>query len=263
MQYFNARSFKSLCLKALCSLALIATVQSSWAASSSVLEAEIAGLKQQFAGTPRDVSRAVHSLEWTGISNPELFDDIATRLEAGYGGTSKYALELNSWLVKSLALSGNEKYLPLMNTIAARKDIKKLNRHTINSLENFAKFQRWNPIIAANNETAKTPQELNRLRTLNMLNADDGELMERGAKIISRQYMQEKELIDTINSVLLANYQTTDSDKKQAVEWMSKILGESGKHEYKTTLDKIAGDSSASRKIRNDAAKYSAILGKS
>lgn len=251
-----------LCAKALCSIALLAAVQSSWAASSNALDAEIAGLKQQFTGTPRDVSSATHRLEWTGISSPELFDDIAKRLEAGYTDNTQYSTELNSWLVKSLALSGNEKYLPLINTIATHKDSKKLSKHTATALANFAKFQRWNPIIAANNDTAKTQQDLDRIRTLNMLNSNDGELMEAGTKITARHYIKEEDFIGKVHSLLLTNYQTTDRDKIQAVEWMCRALGESGNSEYKATLDKIAADSSAGKSVRKYAAKYSAILGK-
>lgn len=254
--------FKTLCVKTLCGLALLAAAHSSLAASSSVLDAEISALKQEFTGTPKDVSSAAHKLEWTGITDPELFDGIAKRLEAGYTENTEFATELNSWLVKALAKSGDTKYQPLMNTIAARKDIKKLNKHTNTALTNLPKFQRWNPIISANNHTAKTKQELDRLRASNMLNSNEGELMETGTKIIARQYANDKDLVAAIHTRLLDNYQSADPTKLDALEWMCRALGESGNSEYKATLDKIADDSQTNKGVRKYAAKYSAILSK-
>lgn len=246
---------------ALTSLMLVCSVHTAFAASSPVLDAELKQLKEDFAGDINQIKSAMDRLEWSGISDTGLFDAIAARLQAGYTDSSKIGLESNSWLVKALALSGQDKYRPLLDTIVQAKELKKLTRHTQGALKDLGDFQRWNPVIAANNERAGSPAELKKIRTLNMLHAKDADLSSVGTRRVYHSYTQNVEMVGEVNNLLLSSYASATTDEQiDALAWMCRTLGESGIKQYKPTLERIANDEAANKKLRKYATKYAAVF---
>jgi hypothetical protein len=229
--------------------------------SSAVLSAELSQLQADFAGNVVQVKSGIDKLEWTGISDVALFDKIAERIQTNYKDESELALELNSWLVKALALSGQAKYQTLLNEILSGDAHQKLQKHTATAAKRLPQFQRWNPIISAHTETASSLDELNRARTLNMLNSSDAELASAGTRKIYNKYTRDLAMVGKVNELLLANYKTPASEAQlDTLAWMCRTLGESGFKEFKSTLETIAQDSGAPKKLVKYANKYQAIL---
>lgn len=219
-----------------------------------MLDAELAQFKNDFAGNVNQVKSAVDRLEWTGITDVTLFDPIAERLKSNYLDAAPASMELNSWLVKPLGLSGQEKYQALFAQIMQEIQLKQLYNHTTKAAKRQPEFQRWNAIIAANNSEAKTQDELNRVRLHNMLMSNETVLQGAATEIIHSKYSADLPLLQKIHSVLSASYR--QEDKVPALNWMCRTLGESGIEEFKPTLQTIADDPLAHKKVRAYAKKY-------
>lgn len=236
--------------------------QALHAESSPVLEAELQPLKNAFAGDVAQVRAAIIKLEWTGISHPEIFDVAAERLEANYKAQLPAAIELNSWLAKGLALSGNPKYQPLFDKILAMKTRKrKLRGHVETASQRLAVNQIWNPVIAQNNHLAQSQTELDKLRIKNMLHTSLPDLVSAGTRLVYNRHKTDVELMDEVHGILSAQYKnSTNPEHLDAMAWMCRTLGESGNSKYRGTLEQIAKDNATHKKVRKYAEKYADYL---
>ncbi len=242
-------------------LILVGFLPFAQAQANAVLNEELSQLQADFSGNVVQVKSGIDKLEWTGISDVALFDKIAERIQKNYKDESELALELNSWLVKALALSGQVKYQTLFNEILSGDVHKKLQKHTATAAKRLPEFQRWNPIISAHTDTATSLDELNRKRTLNMLNSSDAELASAGTRKIYNKYTRDLTMVSKVNELLLANYKKPATEEQlDTLAWMCRTLGESGFKEFKSTLEAISQDPSAPKKLVKYAAKYQAIL---
>lgn len=232
------------------------------AATSPVLEAELEGLKSAFAGDVKQIRAAIDKLEWSGISDPSVFDVAAERLKANYTSQSSSALEQNAWLAKGIALSGNPKYQPLFDEILAMRTRKrKLRNYVELASQQLAINQRWNPVIAKDNHLAASQAELDRLRIKNMLDSQVPDLASAGARRIYYQHKTDVELVDTVHKILAAQYKSSSNrEHLDAMAWICRTLGESGNITYKATLEQIAKDNAAHKKVRKYAEKYATYL---
>jgi hypothetical protein len=248
-------------LRILAGLILVSVIPFAQAESKAVLEEELSQLHSDFAGNVAQVKSGIDKLEWTGISDVALFDNIAERIQANYKDNSEVTLELNSWLVKALALSGQAKYQPLLDEILSGSTHPKLKKHTATAAKRLPEFQRWNPIISAQTQTVSSVDQLNRMRILNMLNSSDAELTSAGTRKIYHSYTRDLAMVNKVNDLLLARYKTSASEEQlDALAWMCRTLGESGFKEFKPTLETISKDPSTPKKLVKYAAKYQAIL---
>ncbi len=248
-------------LRMLAGLILVSFMPLVQAESNAVLTEELSQLQADFAGNVVQVKSGIDKLEWTGISDVALFDKIAERIQKNYKDESELALELNSWLVKALALSGQVKYQTLFTEILNGDTHQKLLKHTEKAAKRLPEFQRWNPIISAHTETSSSLDELNRMRTLNMLNSSDAELASAGTRKIYNKYTRDLAMVSKVNELLLANYKKPASEEQlDTLAWMCRTLGESGIKEFKPTLEAISQDPSTPKKLVKYAAKYKAIL---
>jgi hypothetical protein len=99
------------------------------------------------------------------------------------------------------------------------------------------RYQKWNPIIA--NRAAFDPQrgdDANRVMT--MLRSDDLLLKQIGAKRIYFQH-QEDALLEMLAKEVRANYTSTDPRFSDAIAWMLKGLGKSGKPQDIPLLEEV------------------------
>lgn len=232
------------------------------ATASPVLETELQHLKFAFTGNTGRVRAAIEKLEWTGISDPDIFDVAAKRLEANYTSQSSGDVDLNAWLAKGIALSGNPKYQPLFDKILAMKTRKrKLRNYVALASQQLVINQRLNPIIAKDNHLATSQEELDKLRIRNMLESQEPELISAGTRRIYHQYVTEVELTDMVHDKLAAQYKSsTNPEHLDAIAYMCRTLAESGNSKYKPTLELIAKDNAAHKKVRKYAKKYADYL---
>ncbi len=233
----------------------------SWADQKD-LDAEVERYAKVFSGAGFGAKKqALHDLTWAGISDPRVYDPIEAQLLAGYQITDKDKTQVEqlSYLAKGLALSGNSKYKAPLDKVLAETPSKKLKKHVTTGLQRLPDYEKWNPIISANLDQA-APGRLGQARALNMLDSDVPELFRAGAKIVRKYFIDDDEMIAAVNASLLKNYQRNLDNKAQVdgVNHLIRTLGESGKSEYRVTLDNVS--LSSNKKIAKYALKYAGYL---
>lgn len=206
-----------------------------------------------------NVKSIVDSLYWSGITDTRLYDMIEAELKKNYMRDHKVNLEINSWLVKALAASGNRKYLKIMDEISASEAHKKVKKHTANAVKMLGEYARWLPIM--NKGVSGLPvSKRDEARIKNMLGSRDSELIRIGAKRVYHSNIDNKTLLSLVEKNLLENYNKSD-DKTHvdAMAWLIKTLAQSGNLKYKASLAKIVQESN-NNKIRKYAKKYMGYL---
>lgn len=232
------------------------TLSFAFSGFASPLSDQIAGLKNDFTGDLYQVKKAVNQLEWTGIADESLFDQIAQRLESNKADVSKPGAELNAELVTALGLSGLSKYDAVLQQYEQDTSLKKLSKFSHSAREKLIVFSSANPIISKNNESATTTKELDRIRALNMIKSSNARLIERGARVVSENFQQDDELIKAAYDTLVGMYKTAKtSDETDAAAWLCKIVGRSKKPEFTAILTTIAEDKSVASNIVKYAKK--------
>ena len=67
--------------------------------------------------------------------------------------------------------------------------------------------------------------------------------------------------MDEVHKILAAQYKnSTNPEHLDAMAWMCRTLGESGNSKYRGTLEQIAQDNAAHKKVRKYAEKYADYL---
>ena len=207
-------------------------------------------------GSFAEQRKLISTLEWSGISDPKLYDIIAEKLSSRAKQNNREAKEEASWYAKALALSGNEKYRPQLEALASDGASRKLRKHAATALERLDKFVVWNPIISANVMQAPMGQ-LKEARVKNMLAADNAHVLKLGAKRVHHAHASNKELLQLANQRLLKGYQDAGDDSKliDAMAWLIRALAQSGDDHYKPTLEQIA-ETANNKKLKKYAKKH-------
>jgi hypothetical protein len=237
-------------------LFLLASFHSAHAAQSDI-QAELKSYSNVFTqGSFAEQRRAISPLEWSGISDPALYDIISKNLSEKAAQDNKPAREEASWYAKALALSGNEKYRSQLTSVATGADSKKLRKHANKALERLDLYAVWNPIISRGLINAPKG-ELAESRVKNMLRANNAHVIRLGAKRLHQAHSDNKDLVQLANERLLSDYQTTDGDgiKVDAMAWLIKALAKSGDINHKSTLEQIA-ETANNKKLKKYAKKY-------
>lgn len=206
-----------------------------------------------------NIKQIVDDLYWSGITDTRLYDMIQAELKAKYMNDSKVSLEVNSWLVKALAISGNKKYLKTMEQISESDAHKKLKKHTAKAIEMLHDYARWLPVM--NKGISSVPvKQRDQARVKNMLKSSDGEMIRIGAKRVYHNYTSNTALLKQVERSLLANHSKSDERVHvDAMAWLIKTLAESMDSKYKSSLEKVAGEAD-NKKVRKYAEKYAAYL---
>lgn len=224
-------------------------------ASEQSLKSELDSYIAIFSGNNfAEQRKAIEPLGWSGYSTPKLYDLIAEKLQTLKSAESKIDKERASWYAKALALSGNEKYRPLLEDVADNAAAKKLRKHAKIALDRLPTYIAWNPIIRNGLSTTKMPLEEKRIR--NMLAAEDLALFRLGTKRVYHANSGNVELVNLAKSRLMRDYNSVeDKDGIDAMAWAIKLLAQSGDASHVAALDEIVGNAKQ-KKIKKYAKKY-------
>ena len=208
------------------------------------------------SGTQVEQEKAAEALEWAGLSSPKLFDLVeALALKTLPQSTDKVTINFESYLVKALGYSGNEKYRPTIQKIIAEAHDKKLKKYGEQALASLPVYARYNPIIAPKSWPENTHPSINQ-RIVNMVNSDDTELMRLGAKRVHNELNYPPEALAALNAAIERNYKNhLEGERLDAVAWVAKALAGSRQAEYKSTIQKVA-TGSADKKLQSYGKKY-------
>ena len=208
------------------------------------------------SGTQVEQEKAAEALEWAGLSSPKLFDLVEElALKTLPQSNDKVTVNFESYLVKALGYSGNEKYRPSIQKIIAEARDKKLKKYGEQALNQLPAYAKYNPIIAPKPWPENTHPTINQ-RIVNMINSDDTELMRLGAKRVHNESNYSPEALAALNTAIERNYKNhLDDERLDAVAWLAKALAGSRQLEYKGTVEKVS-IGAADKKLASYAKKY-------
>lgn len=240
-------------------LGCLTTVASATYAAGSPYQREIDEYVEIFSGGSFHAhKKAMDKMVWAGISSPRVFDPIANQLESLKNSTEGEKIQAASWYAKWLALSGNKKYRPLLESIAGGEGAhKKLRKHANTALERLDKYAGWNPVISKG-LSAYRGNDLEAQRVKNMLGASDYELLKIGAKRVYHGHSTDDKLISMAASRLGSEWKNIDASNKAQIDtltWLIKVVGVTGGSKYKSLLQDIEANASH-KKVRKYATKY-------
>lgn len=240
-------------------LGLFALTTTVSIASEQALQKELDSYIAVFSGNNfAEQRKAIEPLGWSGYSSPTLYDIVANKLKALKNADSKLDKERASWFAKALALSGNERYRPLLEDVAQNADAKKLRKHAQIALDRLPTYIAWNPIIR--NGLSTTPMPLEERRIRNMLEAEDLALFRLGTKRVYHANSNNAELVAMVKSRLMRDYNSvSDHDGIDAMAWAIKLLAQSGDASHVPALDEIV-ENARQKKVKKYAKKYRAYF---
>lgn len=185
----------------------------------------------------------------SGLTDDRLYAKVAIMLKKGYAaGADHDHVDEMSWLCKALAASGNTKYRPLLEEVAANAPSDKLRRYAEQSeglIEEYAKRSQvlndtggWDKSLSA---------EENRL--LNMLGSDDLKLRRDAAKMIVRRGKTDPKVFDAAADSLtgMAKDIRNESLYIDTMAWLCKALAASGDSKYIAALKEVQAASDNSK----------------
>jgi hypothetical protein len=222
---------------------------------------EVEYFSKYFTDRTQPVPKKVYGeLEFSGISDTQLFDIVEQRFLAESNATTQAGIDHAAWLSKALAYSGQSKYLATLNQVLKTTKDVKLKKYVAESIERSAQFAVWNADI--NRDTANLQgEELYRKRTFNMLRSADSHLVMLGAKRVWFHHPTDSEYIRVASERLLESYNKPNPSVRDidAIGWLCNVLGKSAMPEYRPLLDKVNSESK-NRRIKEYARKNAAEL---
>ncbi|GHA14628.1 hypothetical protein GCM10008090_25540 [Arenicella chitinivorans] len=231
-------------------------------AAKADIDAEVAAYNAAFTGDNFVLQREkMDTLIWAGYTAKAVYGPVADALVTLRHSKDKRDVERASWYAKTLALSGNPEFRPLLTETSKRAKSKKVRKHAKLALVRLAKYQAWNPVIAAGLEFAPAGQ-LEETRVVNMLNASDYELVRMGAKRVYFGHKNDPNLVSLAQQRLSKEWTQVNAGNEaqvDAIAWLIKAMAESGNRDAKPLLNQIARDAKVG-KLRKYAKKYAAYL---
>jgi len=236
--------------------------QASFAGSATATAEEIKLYANELSvGGPSSLRAAESKLKYSGISAPEIFDPGMERLKATYTQDSGADTEINSWLAKTIALSGNRKYAQDFQRIMEADDTpRKLKKFVKVALDRLEYFATLNPQISAGVGGLST-KDAEKQRIKNALQTENGALVKIAAKRLNKNFSSDDVLLKALENKLLGSYAQSFDDKAyvDALAWCARVLADSGRVEFKATLETI-GEKAEEKKLRRYAKKYAEFL---
>jgi hypothetical protein len=163
------------------------------------------------------------------------------------------AIAQTIYFVNGLALSGDEKYKKLIEAELDQKPHRKLKGPYKDTLKSFDQYAKWNPVIAANLESAR---DIHLQRIENMLTSDYPELIAVGAKKVIALYYNDKEFIALSAKRLTDIYATANDDESiEAAALLCEAISKSRMSQYKELLAKVA-ETAKNKKLRKYAESH-------
>ena len=205
-----------------------------------------------------DQMDALNKLQWSGLSDPALFDLLEDKLLKNYAtAKSKQDLDLISWYAKSLGTSGLDVYRDTFRKIIQSKSHKKIRKYAQEGLDNLQKYKRWNPILTDPSLWNEDSTDFSN-RLANMIRSDVWQLRSIAAKrILADNVYDDETLMQILEQAIKKDYGIDYTSKTQilTLAFMCRALAGSGKPEYKATLLEVE-QNAGNKKVRKYARKY-------
>lgn len=248
----------STCLSKLLILLLVAVLSVPAFAYSTNEERIDAYLHILATSGDKAKQKMLQQLQWSGLSDARLFDDIERRLLSKYneGDFDRADIELMNYEVRALGYSGNAAYRETLQTIKNNKKAGKLRNHAKKALLNLDDFIVWNQLVADSDFTVENKTA--EITTYMKMLATDNVFVQRlAARAVYHERVRDGDVLALIASKLKGLYKRDNlsKDGQDAAAWLCKAIGESGVDEYLQLLAKVTAETPYP-KIRKYSSKY-------
>ncbi|WP_417550883.1 hypothetical protein [Methylophaga sp.] len=200
-------------------------------------------LKIMDSGSVEQKEQMLERLQWSGLSDPLLFDrleqDVLAAQETKY--FERDELSVLSYEMRALGYSGNAKYQPTLQLMANKAENSKLKRHASKAKTDLVQFQAiQNKLATVNVTDAGLPAEV--VSYIKLLETNDAYAQRLAARAIFHEQRKEPALLEVTAAKLEAMYMDTNLDKtaQDSAAWMCKALKQAGG--YESLLQKVASD---------------------
>lgn len=199
-------------------------------------------------------------LQWSGLTNHRLYNQIKARLEysALSAGKSVNKRELNllAHMIRALGYSGNDRYRNALDNIKNFSKNNKLRNHARKALVQLDSFIHWNQLVA-DSDFHVTGKSVEVTTYMKMLNTDDVMVQRLAARAIFHERRKDTELLALTAEKLEGLYLQPglNREAQDTVAWLCKAVGEYANWQYDELLSKVAKNSPY-KGVRKHAAKY-------
>jgi hypothetical protein len=227
-------------------------------AFNSVNEQIDAYLEILATGSIEDQIQMLERLQWSGLSDPRLYDEVERQLLEKYlsPDLDKYAINLLAHKARALGYSGDDGYRISLGQVQNETVHRKLSKHAKKALNELGKYWNWNKLIAKSDISVegKSAEVTNYMK---MLGVDDVFVQRNAARAIYHERQQDSHLLALTAEKLQGMYmqQGLDKQAQDTAAWFCKALGQSGGPKYTALLSNVAA-STPYKKIKKYASKY-------
>jgi len=197
-------------------------------------------------------------LQWSGLSDPRLYDEIEHQLLMQYqsDGRDKYEISLLSHKARALGFSGNEKYRTSLAQVSKAATPKRVRQHAKKALSELDKFKNWNRMIAEVDITVEG-KSVEVTTYIKMLNVNDTFVQRNAARAIYHEFQEDPDLLALVAERLEGLYLQDNLDKQvqDTAAWFCKALGRNAPWDYGELLSEVAKNTPY-KKIRKYARQY-------
>jgi len=196
-------------------------------------------------------------LQWSGLSDPRLFDTFESLVLEKYKNASfnKNERNLVGYSIRSLGYSGNPKYRATLEEVKKNASASRLRGYAKRALSDMDHFELWHKKINSSDfRVVDKPVEIGMY--MKMLSVDDPFVQRLAARAIFHERQTDPELLAMAAENLENQYLQSglDGEAQDTAAWLCKAIGQSGQAEYTALLRKIA-DETPYKKIR----KYASV----
>lgn len=203
-------------------------------------------------------TQMLERLQWSGLSDPRLFDKIAEEPESEYlrNDLGRKTAGIFTYQVRALGYSGNEKYRELLERIGKSAGSPRVKKHARKALKELPQHGRWNRLIAES-DLDVSGKSVEVVTYMKMLSTDDIPLQRMAARAIFHEKRNDPDLLAMMAERLKASYLQQGLDKVQSdtLAWFCKALGENDYLKYKDLLVDVVANTPY-KNVRRHARKY-------
>jgi hypothetical protein len=210
------------------------------------------------SGGDRSQQEMLNRLQWSGLSDPALFDVIEKRLLQRYQECclSGDAIDLIAYHVRALGYSGNEKYRATLDEVKQNAEHGALKRHAGKALVDLPRWDKWlallpAPVMAASGQSIETATYQQ------MLDVDNIFVQRLAARAIFHEQNRDAVLLEKAVALVEASYMNAnlEEEAEDTVAWLCKAIAVAGTSEQHAFLLRVA-EQTPSRKIAKYAKKH-------
>ncbi|MBV1788278.1 hypothetical protein KQ940_09440 [Marinobacterium sp. D7] len=238
-------------------LALVAVCMAQQVAAFQTNEERIASYVSQLGGNNHEQQQQMLSrLQWSGLSDPALFDVIEQGLLEQYQADDRTLTGLMSHYARALGYSGNDKYRQTLALVSEQASDSKLRSHAKRALSDLTRFSEWWSLLPGQ-PTPEPGQSIEVATYMQMLNTNNVFVQRLAARAIFHEHIADAGLLKRSAELIEEKYLDggMDGETEDTIAWLCKAIGQNAATRYRDFLAQVA-EKTPSRKIAKYAGSY-------